>query len=365
MDMTLHSTTNQPTTDQRISAETPSVLTVSTRRRTDVPPLLSVIIVNWNTRDLTAECLESLQQEAIALAVAHGVDIASVVEAHSIDEQSVFPLVETIVVDNASSDGSVPHLRQLFPWIHLLENQTNVGFAAANNQGLAHARGTYLLLLNSDTKVLPGALRELIDFMENNPHAGAAGARYLNPDGSLQPSCYPAPTVARELWRLFHLDKFYPFGVYHAHKWTIDEPRLVDTVQGAAFFVRRTIAVELGLFDTDYFMYTEEVDLCRRIRQAGWQIFWVPRAVIIHYGGQSTRQIAQTMFLELYRSKILYFRKHHGRRATLLYKTVLLAATLVRLVLTPLAWTQSAARRQQSLILANHYRHLASALPAM
>ncbi|MCB0063900.1 MAG: glycosyltransferase family 2 protein [Caldilineaceae bacterium] len=317
-------------------------------------PLISVIIINWNTRDLVAECLTSVAEEAERMAVraAHAATTAA-------------QLVETIVVDNASHDGSVARLRQSFPWVHLLENGENVGFAAANNQALAHCHGQYVLLLNSDTKVLPGAFWELVTFLEAHPQAGAAGARYFNPDGSLQPSCYPAPTVGRELWRLFHLDKVYPHGTYPVHRWSAAEPRPVDIVQGAALMVRRNIVQELGLFDTDYFMYTEEVDLCRRIQQAGWQIWWVPQSTIIHYGGQSTRQVARAMFLQLYRSKILYFRKHHGRIATVAYKGVLLSATVARLLLTPFIWMQSGERRRQSLTLANHYRCLAMSLPGM
>lgn len=320
-------------------------------------PILSVIIVNWNTRDLTAACLESVAAEIPRLHRWFVEDQQRVAQIETI--------VQTIVVDNASHDGSVAALRAQFPWIQLVENPNNIGFAAANNQALADCRGDYVLLLNSDTVVLPGAFVELVAYLEAHPTVGAAGSRYFNPDGTLQPSCYPAPTVSRELWRLFHLDKLYPYGIYRSDQWADDQPRQVDIVQGASLMIRRAIATELGLFDTDYFMYTEEVDLCRRIRLAGWQIVWVPQSTIIHYGGQSTQQVAQAMFLQLYRSKILYFRKHHGRIATLLYKGVLMLATLARLLLTPLAWVQKPTRRQASLMLANHYRSLAAALPSM
>ena len=313
-------------------------------------PIVSVIIINWNTRDLVADCLRSVAAEMTLFADT---------------SDTAAELVEVIVVDNASNDGSSMMLRHEFPWIHVIENCENIGFAAANNQALHHCKGKYILLLNSDTKVLPGAFTEMIAFMDQASDAGAAGSRYFNPDGSLQPSCYPAPTVGRELWRLFHLDKLYPLGIYHMDKWSIEKPREVDIVQGAALLLRREIAVDLGLFDPDYFMYTEEVDLCQRIRAAGWKIFWVPRSTIIHYGGQSTCQVAQTMFLQLYRSKILYFRKHHGRNATFIYKWVLMLATVARLLLTPLIWIQKPARRQQSLTLANHYCRLAVALPTM
>lgn len=307
-------------------------------------PFVSVIVINWNTFALTAKCLETVAEEA---------------------ERLPSGAVETIVIDNASTDGSTTLLQQRFPWINLYENRENIGFAAANNQALAYCRGDYILLLNSDTEVKPGAVGELLAFIENHPNVGIVGSRYLNPDGSLQPSCYPAPTLVRELWRMFHLDKLYPFGVYSMQRWPTDQPRAVDIVQGASLLIRCAITQELGLFDTDYFMYTEEVDLCQRVRQAGWQIYWVPTSCIVHYGGQSTQQIAEAMFLQLYRSKILYFRKHYGRTTTVLYKWVLLLATVTRLLLTPLAWLQQPARRNQSLTLANHYRQLAVALRGM
>jgi len=312
-------------------------------------PTVSIIIISWNTRALTADCLQSVAEEAARLA----------------GQRGAAGQLETIVVDNGSTDDSVAYLRTNFPWAQLLINQRNVGFAAANNQALEQCTGEYVLLLNSDTVLLPGAIDALIEFMEQHPETGAVGSRYLNSDGTLQSSCYPAPSLGREFWRMFHLDKLYAYGTYPMHRWSTESPRAVDTVQGAALLLRRQIATQLGLFDTSYFMYSEEVDLCQRIRQAGWRIYWVPTSRIIHYGGQSTRLVARTMFLQLYQSKILYFRKHHGRVTTLIYKLVLMAATLLRLLLTPLAWTQSAERRAQSLNLANHYRHLALTLPGM
>ncbi|MEZ4731875.1 MAG: glycosyltransferase family 2 protein [Caldilineaceae bacterium] len=273
----------------------PIAHSLSMLQNCDHPILLSIIIVNWNTRELLAACLAS-----VAVEVAH------------------FPAdqVETLVIDNASHDDSVVMVQTRFPWVRLLQNRSNVGFAVANNQAMQVARGRYILLLNSDTEVLPHAFTTLVAYMETEPTVGAAGSRYVNRDGSLQPSCYPAPTLLRELWRMFHLDRIYAFGVYAMTTWSMDTPRPVDIVQGASLLLRRAVLEEVGLFDTDYFMYTEEVDLCHRIRRAGWQIYFVPTSCIIHYGGQSTRQAALTMFMQLYRSKILYFRKHHGASVT-------------------------------------------------
>lgn len=306
--------------------------------------LLSIIIVNWNTGPLLAACLASIEAEL-----------------------GSFPTnqIETLVIDNASTDSSREVVQVRFPWVRLLKNSVNVGFAAANNQAIEAARGGYLFLLNADTELLPGALSTLLQFMEEHPQAAAAGARYLNPDGSLQPSCYPAPTLAREGWRMFHLDRLYPFGSYQMTTWSAHQPRAVDVVQGAALLLRRAVLEQIGCFDTAYFMYSEEVDLCQRLRQAGWSIYFVPTALIIHHGGQSTRQVALAMFLQLYRSKIHYFRKHHGATTTILYKVILFCATLIRLGLTPLAWLEAPPLRRQHLTLANHYRHLLLALPSM
>jgi GT2 family glycosyltransferase len=300
---------------------------------------LSIVVVSWNTRELLAQCLDS------------------VVQSQGVGE------MELLVVDNASADGSVQMVRERFPQARLLVNKENVGFARANNQAIRQANGRYVLLLNPDTRLLPDALAQLVCFMESEPGAGAAGARLLNPDGSLQPSCSPAPTLSREWWYLFHLDRLRPYSRYPMRHWDVQSVREVDVVQGAAMILRRDVLAQIGLMDEGYFMYSEEVDLCDRVREAGWRIYWVPQAQVVHYGGQSTRQAAREMFLRLYEGKLLYFRKRHGRSAARLYKLVLLAAALVRLTLTPLAWLGRSPNRQQYLTLAGYYRQLVLDLP--
>ena len=249
---------------------------------------------------------------------------------------------EVFVVDNGSTDGSVEMVRTRYPDVKVIANQHNPGFAGANNQALAVARGRFSLLLNPDTVVLPDGFGALVRFMDDHPHAGAAGSRLLNTDRTLQPSCSPAPTLARELWRMFHIDRLYPYGEYDMSRWSLTEPRPVDSVQGAAMLVRRSAQDQVGPLDASYFMYSEEVDWCTRIRRAGWEIYWVPSSQIVHYGGQSASQVADAMFLQLYLGKIQYFHKHWGRTATWAYKLVLGLATLARLVLTPLIWLEPA-----------------------
>ncbi|MFQ5596281.1 MAG: glycosyltransferase family 2 protein [Anaerolineae bacterium] len=311
--------------------------------RQDVPLStdLSLIIVNWNTRDLLAQCLESIWQNV------------------STFERSN---VETFVVDNASTDGSAQMVRERFPWVRLIENAENVGFARANNQAIRASSGRYVLLLNPDTEVRPSALERLVRFMEATPQAGGGGPRLLNPDGSLQPSCHPAPTLTRELWRLFHLDALRPYALYPMAGWDPETPRPVEVIQGACLLLRRAALEQIGLLDEGYFIYSEEVDLCYRLRRAGWRLYWLPAARVVHYGGQSTQQVAAEMFLRLYRGKLLYFRKNHGRLAAQLYKLILLAAALARLALAPLAWLERSPRRRRHLALAGRYGRLLRAL---
>lgn len=305
---------------------------------------LSVVVVSWNICDLLVQCLASLVADAATLSC---------------------PTVEILVVDNASTDGTVARIRQQFPQVCLIENSKNVGFAQANNQGIRQSQGKFVLLLNPDTELKPGALQTMLDFMRANSQVGIVGSRLLNADGSLQTSCYPAPTLRRELWRLFHLDRFYPYGSYHMVDWDMSRPRPVEALLGACLLIRRQVLAEVGLLDEGYFMYSEEIDLCYRVRQAGWLLYWVPEAQIVHYGGQSTQQVATKMFLHLYGSKLRYFRKHYGRFSALLYKFILFTATLARLIVTPLALLEQPAQRRRHLRLAGHYGRLIIALPGM
>jgi hypothetical protein len=302
---------------------------------------VSIIIVSWNTRALLATCLKSVIREAAQLRT------------------------EVILVDNASTDGSPAMVREQFPGVRLVENQANRGFASANNQGIRLASGRCVLLLNPDTEMKPGSLASLVGYMDANPRAGAAGSRLLNPDGSLQASSYPFPSLGRELWRLLHLDRLRPLGVYEMHAWDMTRPRPVEVIQGASLMLRKAALEQVGLLDEDYFIYTEEVDLCYRLQKAGWELAYVPQSQVVHYGGQSTQQVAGEMFLHLYKSKLIFIRKHYGWGAAQLYKLVLLLASLVRLALSPLAYLEKAPQRERHLKLAHNYQRLIAALPGL
>lgn len=301
----------------------------------------SVIIVSWNTRHLLADCL------------------------YSVVENPPPKTYEIWVVDNGSTDGTQAMLAADFPQVRLIQNRENVGFARANNQAIEQSAGEYILLLNPDTVVHPGALAALVKFLHHTPSAGAVGPLILNPDGTLQMSAYPAPTLFREGWRLLHLDALKPVGEYRQSAWGRTEPRPVDNLLGACILLRRAALAQVGIFDEQYFIYSEEIDLCFRLRRAGWQLFWLPTASIVHLGGQSTHQVAETMFLHLYRGKILYFKKHYGALAGFFYKFILLLMAVGRLAMTPLIFITDRQHRSRRWQLVQRYWQLVKSLPAM
>jgi GT2 family glycosyltransferase len=219
--------------------------------------------------------------------------------------------------------------------------------------------------LNPDTCVQPGALDELVNYLDQHPPVGACGSCLFNPDGSLQPACYPFPTLGREAWRLLHLDRLVAYGVYDLSRWDLQTPRPVDVIQGTSIMLRRQALDQVGLLDESYYVYTEEVDLCYRLHQAGWQLVWVPRSRVTHYGGQSTQQVAQSMFISLYKTKTQYFRKHQGRGAAFAYRMILLFASLLRLAGSAGLWLVPAAKREKQRQIAANYLHLIRQLPAL
>lgn len=301
---------------------------------------LSIIIVNWNTSQLLAECLASLQQ--------------------NINAATDFE-VETIVVDNASSDDSVTMVKRDFSWVKLICNAENRGFAVANNQAIQQASGAAILLLNSDTHVHMGALQEMFVFMRQNPRIGALGARLLNADGSLQPSCQPMLTPGREFWRLSFLDQLMPRATYNMYTWDTAVPRQVEVIKGACLLLHRQALDEIGLLDDRYFMYTEEVDLCYRLAQAGWQLWYLPTAVVTHYGERSSRQEAETMYVQLYRSKVQFYRKFGGERRARTFKELICVAYVPRWIMAHLQALFFAQWKPRARL----YRRLLAELPGM
>lgn len=302
---------------------------------------LSVVVVNWNTRELLAQCLAS-------------------VYAHppSCD-------FEVWVVDNASSDASVSMVRAQFPQVRLIDNHENVGFARANNQAMRLSTGRYALLLNSDAQVCPGALETMVAFMRMHPRAGAAGPRLLNPDGSLQPLCHPMTTLFREFWHLLHLDAVRRLSVYDMAAWDQSQPRLVDVVSGACLVLRREAVDQIGLLAEELFMYAEEVDICYRLSRGDWEVYWVPVAQVVHFGGASTRQVSDEMFLQLYRSKYLFIKKTHGWLGAQAFKWMLLAASVGRVLVGSVEQRLVGPRKPSAAKKTEQYRRLIGILPSL
>lgn len=248
---------------------------------------------------------------------------------------------EVIVVDNGSTDGTLEMLRRNYPHVRLIANEQNVGFARANNQGLAMSRGQYVLLLNSDAFLRGPALARLVRFMETHPEAGAAGPRLYYDDGTPQRSCWSFPTLATEFYGALGLDKLFSrsqtFGRYKMTYWDMQDMREVDVVMGACLIIRREAVEQIGYLDERFFMYSEEVDWCYRLRQAGWRVYFVPDAEATHLWGGTSRVLPVQTLVQLYRSRLLFFRKHYGLTTAMAYKGVLALACLVRLAAMPVA----------------------------
>ncbi len=265
--------------------------------------LLSILIVNWNVRDLLRDCLRSIE---------HG--------RGDLD-------IEVIVVDSASGDNSAAMVAAEFPWVTLLPQTDNVGFPRGNNIALARARGDALLLLNPDTVILGDALPTLVAYLAAHPDAGAVGPQLLNPDGSVQSSRRRFPTLATGFLESTWLQGLAP-GVlrrYYALDLPDDATADVDWLTGACILVPRAVYEHVGGLDEDYYMYSEELDWCRRIRAAGWRVVYLPAAQVVHHVGKSSEQAVTARHINFQRAKLRYFRKYHGRAAAAVLRLFLLA----------------------------------------
>lgn len=259
---------------------------------------VSVIILNFNTLTLTKLCLESLQRSKLG--------------AYT---------MEIIVCDNASTDGTLEMVKKEFPDVLCIQNGGNVGFAAGNNPGIKRAKGRYVVLLNSDTEVAPNVMKSMITFMDTHPQAGASTCKLLLMDGTMDPACHRGfPTPWSSFTYFMKLEKLFPtsqlFGQYHQGYKDLTTPHEVDSISGAFFMVRHEILKEVGLLDEDYFMYAEDIDWAYRIKKSGWQIWFTPRATVLHKKKQSGRSHAnrerrmktQTFFITYNK---LFYTKHY------------------------------------------------------
>ncbi len=285
-------------------------------------PDVTVIIVSWNTREILRDCLRSVYENAGALEF------------------------ETIVVDNASADGSAQMVARDFLQARLVANADNRGFAAANNQGITLARGRYVLLLNSDTVVLDRALEKTVAFADAHPEAAVVGCRVLNPNGTLQPTCFLFPSLLNLLLSLTYGYKLFPRSRFWGRElmtyWDRNDVRAVDVVTGCFMLVRRAALEQVGPMDETFFMYAEETDWCYRFRQAGWSVLFTPSAVIIHLGGASSRLMGAQVKLEA-AGGILHFLKKHKSRSE--YGLSCLLTALFFLVRIPLWGVKGCVRK--------------------
>lgn len=264
---------------------------------------LSIIIVSWNVRQLLQQCLLSIAADRSGL------------------------VLQVIVVDAASADGTPEMVREQFPWVHLIACEDNVGFPRGNNLGLKAARGRYVLLLNPDTRVIGGALLTMTDYLHENPTVGAVGPQLLYPDGKIQSSRRRFPTLVTAFFESTWLEPWAPRSILNHYRVAeIDAGVIqdVDWVMGAALMTRREVVQQVGPLDEAYFMYSEELDWCRRMRACGWRVVYLPQAQVIHYEGKSSEQAVTARHINFQRAKLRYYRKYHGRTASLLLRIFLL-----------------------------------------
>lgn len=256
---------------------------------------LSIVIVAWNVRDLVLDCLASIREAKLGITY------------------------EVIVVDNGSVDATVESVVRQFPETRVLALPKNIGFGAGNNRGLEVMRGRHAVLLNSDTIVLPGGLEACVRFLDDHPEVGAVGPQLLNPDRSKQNCIHNSPTLVSEIVGQSFLRRVFPKR-WPSKRVDYRDPVEVEAVLGACLFARREVIQQVGLIDEDYFFFLEETDWCHRMRAAGWRVFHLPQATVIHLYGESTKKkLPLRTRIEYYRSRYIFFRKN---RSPAVYKAL-------------------------------------------
>ena len=289
---------------------------------------LDIIIVSWNVRDLLARCLDSiLAQPGASAPVGDWVPLGAY-------------RLRVHVVDNASGDGTCEMVAQRYPWVHLMASPTNLGFTGANNLALPHAQGRYILLLNPDTELGENALSCMLDYMENRPEIGVLGPRLVYGDGRPQSSRRRFPTLGMALMESTLLEQWFPGNRWAARYRMEDRPdaeaQPVDWLTGACLLTRRAVWEQIGRLDDGFFMYSEELDWCRRAAEAGWERVYLPDALVVHHEGQSSGQVVARRHILFNASKVHYFCKHHGRLMAEFLRLFLLLGFVVQLVIEAL-----------------------------
>jgi len=271
--------------------------------RMDTQPDLSLIIVSWNVAALLEACLRSIYANAGSLAL------------------------EVIVVDSASTDDSVARVQAAYPQVRLLTQTENIGFTRGNNIGLDAARGRLIMLLNPDTEIVANALPTLARYLDEHPAVGIVGPHTLNSDGTTQPTKRRFPTLRTGIFESTCLQRYAPRRMldrFYTNDIPPDATAEVDWMQGSALMFRHEVYHQVGALDERYVMYSEEVDFCKRAKDRGWQVVYLGAARIVHHGGQSTAQANARSHIHFQQSKLVYFRKHHGRRAAGILRAVII-----------------------------------------
>jgi GT2 family glycosyltransferase len=306
------------------------------------PVDLSIVIVSWNTREILRDCLASVVANAGGL------------------------VTELFVVDNASSDGSAEMVHADFPSAKLIRNEQNRGFAAANNQALRIAHGRQVLLLNSDTLILDDVLEKSVRYMNEHPDVGIMGCRVLNPNRTLQPTCFEFPNFLNLFLVTFGLARLpWPrfFGKYRMTGWKRDCERDVDVVTGCCMFVRHDAMREIGFLDESFFFFGEETDWCKRFEEEGWGVRFAPVGDIVHYGGASAKQLNHRRDILLIGALVDFNRKHGGKLIGYFVWALLWISNVMRylgfLVVSIFDRKGSTSRRR------DHFRNILKDFPAL
>lgn len=290
-----------------------------------MPVDLSIVIVSWNVRDLLAACLRSIASGPVDIVPPGGKPRGE--RLH----------VEVIVVDAASEDGTTALLAERFPWAQVIETGENVGFSRGNNIGIAAAQGRYVMLLNPDTEIVQDALPRIAAYMDRNPRVGVVGPQLLESDRvTVQSSRRRFPTLTTAFFESTWLQPNAPSRIldrYYMRDVPDDETQKVDWVMGAALVTRRSVLEQAGGLDEGFFMYSEELDWCRRAHDAGWEAAYLPTAQVVHHGGKSSEQVMAQRHIHFQSSKVRYFRKHHGWLSAFILRFFLLANYAFQLLL--------------------------------
>lgn len=281
---------------------------------------LSIIIVNWNSKDYLLKLIGSIEAETKGIKF------------------------EIVVIDNASYDGCDVMLKQMYPHVIFVQSDSNLGFGKANNEAFRKSYGRNLLFLNPDTEIETSAIETLYNHLNSLPSAGIVGPKLLNSDRSIQTSCIRAfPTILNQVLDSNMLRKLFPKARMWGMKPLLEEKNIasrVDAVSGACLMIKRSVFEDIGMFSPDYFMYSEDIDLCYKVLKAGFHTYYVPTAIVVHYGGASSSQVSVNTFssVTMLESRLRFFRKTRSLWYSWLYRISMFGVSVVRVGLVVFVW---------------------------